>query len=77
MVLRKENTCFDDLSGNLDIAALLVEAGAKVNHVNSYKQTALHMAVEQASKKAYHLLLSLGADESIKVLILILAPIPS
>jgi len=54
------------LNSNFQIAQALLEAKCDVNHVNLDKFTALHSACTQANVKLIHLLLSFGADPTLK-----------
>ena len=56
--------CDDDYYKVEEIARLLVEAGADVNAVNEYGETALSHAMESKSPKVIEILLKHGAKTS-------------
>ena len=52
--------------GNLSIANLLLQAGATVDAVDNYGQTALHLAAHFGYIQVVEALLNAGADKAVK-----------
>ena len=50
------------ISGNLQIAAILIKAGANVNRKDGLGNTALHVAIERNQTEMADLLIDIGAD---------------